>query len=74
VSAALTGLSNVISAASVMKPKGSRSRQKDSVSPKMKHPRAKACAQKNSFTNKALPLFSLFFGKLPKRVCSAKTL
>jgi hypothetical protein len=56
-----------------MKPKGSRSGQKDSISPKMKHPRAKTCTHQNSFTNKALTLFSLFFGKPPKRVCSAKT-
>jgi len=40
---------------------------------KMEQSRAKVCAQEKSFTNKALPLFSLFFGKPPKTAGSAQT-
>jgi hypothetical protein len=40
-------------------PEGQETGKKTRTAQRMKHPRAKACAQEKSFTNKALPLFSL---------------
>jgi len=48
------------------KPKGKKRATKTQTAKQMEHSRAEVCAQEKSFTNKALPLFSLFFGEPPK--------
>ncbi|MEY3871847.1 MAG: hypothetical protein RLZZ296_842 [Pseudomonadota bacterium] len=65
--AALTGLSNVIQQRTWSKNERVNKRaNKTQTANQMEHSRAKVCAQEKSFTNKALPLFSLFFGEPPK--------
>jgi hypothetical protein len=67
-------LSNVISAANVItKREGKEAGKKDSNGQPNGTLKGQSLRARKSFTNKALPLFSLFFGKPPKTARGAQT-